>query len=264
MDLGLRGAVVVVQGGSRGMGLAAASCFAAEGAKVGLIARNRTDLDIAVTQLKECGAADVAAFIADIGQSQQVEGAFAQIGERWGQINTLVNAAGSVVTGGFEDLSEEDWHTAIDIGAMGMVRCVRAALPLMRNAEWGRIVNFAAHSVKRQTPGLIAYTASKSMVASISKNLSQTLAPDNILVNTVLPGSFASPALKGWAVRKGIDPDDLAALMDGIKEHFGHPAFLPRAGDPDEIGPVVAFAGSRLNSYMTGAFLNVDGGSDYC
>jgi 3-oxoacyl-[acyl-carrier protein] reductase len=101
------------------------------------------------------------------------------------------------------------------------------------------------------------------MMASISKNLSLTLAPENILVNTVLPGSFASPALKKWAAGNGIDPDDLHAIMRGIDEHFGHPAHLPRAGDPSEMGPVVAFLGSRVNSYMTGAFVNVDGGSDY-
>src|SRR4051794_35501981 len=101
--------------------------------------------------------------------------------------------------------------STIDLGAMGMVRCVRAALPLLRAAEWARIVNVSAHSTKRQTAGLISYTAAKSLVTSITKNLSLHLAGDEILVNTVSPGSFATEALKGWATGVGIDPDDLYA-----------------------------------------------------
>jgi NAD(P)-dependent dehydrogenase (short-subunit alcohol dehydrogenase family) len=263
MDLGLKSAVVIVQGGSRGMGRAAAECFAAEGAKVGVIARNQADLDETVAVLKKLGAEDAAGFAADIGKRDQVEAAFAAIGARWGHINTLVNAAGAVMTGPFDKLSDEDWFDTFNIDTMGMVRCVRAALPLMRKAEWGRIVNLSAHSIKRQSPQLVAYTASKSAVASVTKNLSLSLAPEGILVNTVLPGSFASPALKRWAESVGIDPNDLTAIMGGIKKHFEHPAHLPRAGDPSEMGPVICFVGSRRNSYMTGAFINVDGGSDF-
>lgn len=263
MDLGLKDAVVVVQGGSRGMGLASAECFAADGAKVGILGRTQADLDLAVERLKAAGASDAAGFACDIGVQADVDAAFAAIAARWPHINTLVNAAGGEVVGGIEEVSDEGWMESVNLSALGMVRCVRAALPLLRKAEWARIVNFSAHSIKRQTPSLIAYTASKAMAASISKNLSLTLAPENILVNTILPGSFASPALKGWAQSVGIDPDDLHAIMKGIDEYYGHPAHLPRAGDPSEMGPVVAFVGSRVNSYMTGAFINVDGGSDY-
>jgi NAD(P)-dependent dehydrogenase (short-subunit alcohol dehydrogenase family) len=263
MDLGLKDAVVVVQGGSRGMGRAAAECFAAEGAKVGVVGRTQADLEDAVAALRRLGAADAAGFAADVRRRDQVEAAFAAIGARWGQVNSLVNCAGAVLTGGFEQLTDEDWLETLNLDTMGMVRCVRAALPLIRKAEWGRIVNLSAHSIKRQSPQLVAYTASKSAVASITKNLAQSLAPENILVNTVLPGSFASPALKRWAQSVGIDPEDLGAIMGGIRQHFDHPAFLPRAGDPLEIGPVIAFVASRRNSYMTGAFINVDGGSDF-
>jgi NAD(P)-dependent dehydrogenase (short-subunit alcohol dehydrogenase family) len=263
MDLGLKDAVVVVQGGTRGMGRAAAELFAADGANVGVIGRTQRDIDETVATLRELGAADAAGFGADIASKEQVEAAFAAIGERWGHLNSLVNCAGPATVGTIESLTDEEWLGAVDVGALGMVRCVRAALPLMRKAGWGRIVNLSAQSIKRQTPHLVAYTAVKSMVASITKNLSLSLAPDNILVNTVLPGSLASPALKGWAESQGIDSSDLVAIMDGIREHFGHPAHLPRAGEPGEIGPVIVFLASRCNSYMTGAFVNVDGGSDF-
>ena len=100
------------------------------------------------------------------------------------------------------------------------------------------------------------------MVTSISKNLSLLLAKDGILVNVVSPGSIASESLVGWASSVGVDGCDPYALMEAIAKHFGHPAHLPRAGLPDEIG-VVAFLASRRNSYMTGANVNVDGGSDF-
>ena len=124
-------------------------------------------------------------------------------------------------------------------------------------------MNVSAHSTKRQSAGLVAYTASKAIVTSVTKNLSLHLAPEEILVNTVSPGSFATESMRTWAASVGIDPDDLRAIMRGIDQHFGHPAFLPRAGDPSEIGPVIAFVASRRNSYMTGANINVDGGSDF-
>lgn len=146
---------------------------------------------------------------------------------------------------------------------MGMVRCVRAALPLLRKAEWARIVNFSAHSTQRQSTRLPAYTAAKAAVNSVSKNLSLLLAKDEIMVNVVSPGSISSEALVGWAESVGVDGSDPYQLMAAIDEHFGHPAHLPRAGLPSEIGPVAAFLASRRNSYMTGANINVDGGSDF-
>jgi len=264
VDLGLANATAVVQGGTKGMGRATAECFASDGAKVGVLARTEADLDATVARLLELGAADAVALRADVTKAEQVDAAFAQVRDRWGELNILVNATGPTGIGTFEQLTDDDWFAAVDIGAMGMVRCVRAALPLLRAAEWARIVNISAHSTKRQGEMLVAYTAAKAMMTSITKNLSLSLANDEILVNTVSPGSFATETLRGWAKAVGIDPDDLYAIMAGIKEHFGHPAHLPRAGDPAEIGAVIAFTASRRNTYMTGANINVDGGSDFC
>jgi NAD(P)-dependent dehydrogenase (short-subunit alcohol dehydrogenase family) len=97
--------------------------------------------------------------------------------------------------------------------------------------------------------------------------MSLLLGKEEILVNTVSPGSFASATFKA-AVRRlpperGFDADNLYDCMRWIAEDFGHPAHMPRAGDPREIGAVIAFVGSRANSYMTGANINVDGGSDF-
>src|SRR5690625_2998706 len=200
MDLGLADARAVVVGGGRGMGLATTRCLADDGARVAVVARSAGDLDRAVDDLTRRGSPDAIGLAADAVDEQRVAGVFAQLGERWGgELNILINAAGPNVQGRFDELTDEQWRQAIDQGAMGMVHTVRAALPLLRNAEWARIVNFSAHSTQRQSTVLAAYTAAKAMVNSISKNLSLLLAPDEILVNVVSPGSVASEALVGWA-----------------------------------------------------------------
>jgi 3-oxoacyl-[acyl-carrier protein] reductase len=269
MDLGLADATVVVTGGSKGMGRAAALTFAAEGARVAVLARGARARDATVADLRAAGSPDAIGLSADLTVRDEVDAAFAEIGDRWGECNVLVNAAGPVEVGirRFEDLDDDEWMATFDIGTVSAARCVRAALPLLRRAGWARIVNVSAHSTKRQSPDLVAYTAAKAALTSLTKNLSLSLAPDGILVNTVSPGSFLSEGMRGYLrtlpPERHVDPDDLGDAMRVITEDFGHPAHLPRAGDPSEIGPVIAFVGSRVNSYMTGANVNVDGGSDF-
>jgi NAD(P)-dependent dehydrogenase (short-subunit alcohol dehydrogenase family) len=264
VDLGFADATAVIVGGGRGMGLATARCLAADGARVAVVGRRAEVLEAAANELRDCGSPDAVAVVADIADPKQVDRLFADVGARWGgELNVLINTVGPGAAGSFEELSDDQWIAAVDDGAMGMVRCVRAALPLLRKAQWARIVNFSAHSTQRQSTRLPAYTAAKAMVNSVSKNLSLLLAPDEILVNVVSPGSISSEALLGWADSVGVDGSDPYRLMEAIDEHFGHPAHLPRAGLPEEIGPVAAFLASRRNSYMTGANVNVDGGSDF-
>ncbi|MEV5652025.1 SDR family oxidoreductase [Nocardia sp. NPDC052254] len=264
MDLGLKDAAAVVVGGSRGMGLATARCLAEEGARVAVLGRARDALDHAVGELSRSGSPDAVGLVADVRDGAAIEAAFAELGRRWdGELNVLVNTVGPYVQGSFDVLADEQWREAVDDGVMSMVRSVRAALPLLRRAQWARIVNFSAHSTQRQSVPLVAYTAAKAMLTSASKNLSLLLAPEEILVNVVSPGTFVTPGLVDWARSVGIDSEDPYRLMSVIGEHYGHPAQLPRAGRPEEIGPVVTFLASRRNSYMTGANVNVDGGSDF-
>jgi NAD(P)-dependent dehydrogenase (short-subunit alcohol dehydrogenase family) len=267
MDLGLRDATAVVTGGSSGMGRAAAECLAADGARVGVLARRQSELDEAVAALRRCGSPDAVGLSVDVTDSGAIDAAFAELGARWGALNILVNTVGPGDTGTIDTLPDEGWERSLELGLMSAVRCVRAALPWMRKAEWGRIVNVSAHSTKRQAPTLIGYTAAKSALTSVSKNLAKTLAKDGILVNTVSPGTFLSGGVKSWlqgmAAKRGIDPNSLEDLNRIISEDFHEPSDLGRAGLPEEIGAVIAFLASRRNSYMTGANVNVDGGSDF-
>ena len=266
MDLGLGGAAVIVAGGTGGMGRAAADCFAADGARVAVLARSQSELDATAAALTALGSPDAIGISVDLFDGPSVAAAVAEAGDRWGHLNAVVNAAGPMVGGlkSFETYTDEDWLSVFDGITLSSVRVIRAALPYLRRADWARIVNVSAMSTKRQSPPLIAYTASKSALTSLTKNLAQTLAPEGILVNTVSPGTFASESFKAAvALMPGVDENDLHDIMRFIKQGFGHEVFLDRAADPSEIGPTIAFAASARNTYMTGANINVDGGSDF-
>ncbi len=269
MDLGLNDAHVLVVGGSCGMGRAAAEAFAREGARVAVLARASEALEDTVAALRSAGSPESFGLAADLTKLNEVNAAFDDLGERWDALEVLVNAAGPVDVGigPFEGLDDDEWRATFDIGVLSAVRTVRRALPLLRRGLFGRIVHVSAHSTRRQSADLVAYTASKAALTSLTKNLSQSLAGDGILVNTVSPGSFLSEGMQGYLrtlpPERGVDPESLTDAMRVIEEDFGHPAFLGRAGSPAEIGPVIAFLGSRTNSYMTGADVNVDGGSDF-
>lgn len=269
MDLGLKGAGVVVSGGSAGMGRAAGLSFAAEGARVSVLARGRDRLEETVRDLEAAGSPEAYGITTDLTDADSVRRAFEELTERWPDINVLINAAGpvDVGVGEFGSITDDEWMATLEVGLLSAVRCVRLAIPSLRKAHWARIVNISAHSTRRQSPELVAYTASKAALTSFSKNLSQSLAPDGILVNTLSPGSFLSQGMRGYLAalpaERGIDPNSLTDAMRVIEEDFGHPAYLGRAGDPSEIGPLLAFMGSPVNTYMTGADINVDGGSDF-
>jgi NAD(P)-dependent dehydrogenase (short-subunit alcohol dehydrogenase family) len=245
VDLGFEGATAAVTGGTKGMGRAIALCLAGEGAKVAVLARNQSELDETVDAVLAAGAPDALGVATDVTDGQQITGAFDAI----------------------EDLADADWDDVLALGFMSMVRCNRAALPLLRQAEWARIVNISAHSIQRQSPMIVAYTAAKSALASVSKNLAKSLAPEGILVNTVSPGTFVtasfSEGLRPMFEAEDLDPTDPVDVMTWIDTHFHQPADLGRAGLPEEIAAVVTFLASKRNSYTTGANVNVDGGSDF-
>jgi NAD(P)-dependent dehydrogenase (short-subunit alcohol dehydrogenase family) len=266
MDLGLEGAHAAVTGGSKGMGRAIAERLAAEGASVAVLARGRQALEDTVGALQALGSDDSLGITVDATDRAQVDEAFDQLSRRWGSLNVLVNTLGPGA-GRFEQLDDGAWDGAFDLGVMAAVRCVRAALPLLRRAEWARIVNVSAHSTQRQSPMLVAYTASKAALTSVSKNLSKSLAPEGILVNTVSPGSIVtasfSEGLREVFEQEGLDATDPYDVMRWIDDHFHQPADLGRAGLPEEVASLTAYLASRTNGYVTGADVNVDGGSDF-
>ena len=266
MDLGLGGATAVVTGGSKGIGLAIAESLAAEGASVAVMARNRRALDAAADKLRALGAPDVLAISVDMAGAESITSAFETVTEAWGALNVLIHTVGPDA-GLFEDLDDADWQRAFDVGTMSAVRSIRAALPLLRAAEWARIVTLSAHSIQRQSPRLIAYTAAKAALSSVTKNLSKSLGPEGILVNCVCPGTIVTASftetLKDTLASEGLDSANPHDVMRWVENTFGHPCDVGRAGLPEEIASMTTYLASRRNGYVTGATVNVDGGSDF-
>ena len=266
MDLGFADAAAVVTGGSKGMGRAVAEVLAADGARVAIMARGRAALDETVATLHSLGSPDAVGISVDMTDPESITQAFREVGERWGSLNVLVHTIGPAA-GRFEDLDDAGWDDAFALGTMSAVRSVRVALPLFRAAAWARVAIFSAHSIQRQSPILVAYTASKAAVTSIAKNLAKSLAPDGILVNAVCPGSIVTASftenLKEIFANEGLDPADPHDVMTWIDRTFHQPADLGRAGLPDEVASLTAYLVSRRNGYVTGACINADGGSDF-
>jgi NAD(P)-dependent dehydrogenase (short-subunit alcohol dehydrogenase family) len=266
LDLGLSGALAVVTGGSKGMGRAVAETLAAEGATVAVMARGQEAIEDCVGALRTAGRTDSFGLVTDFADPASVTRSFAEITERWGSLNVLVHTIGPV-GGAFERLDDDAWAATLNVGTMSTVRAIRAALPLLRAAEWGRIATFAASSIRRPNNRTIAYTASKAATASVTKTLAKELGSEAILVNCVCPGTIVSASftehLAPWLAADGLDASDPVDVMTWIGDKFGEGASVGRAGLPQEIASLTAYLVSRRNGYVTGATINADGGSDF-
>jgi 3-oxoacyl-[acyl-carrier protein] reductase len=266
MDLGLAGSIAVVTGGSKGMGLAIAQTLAAEGASVAVMARGRAALDAAVESLRDAGAPDAVGISVDMTDAASIVSGFGEVADRWGRLNSLVHTIGPG-DGYFEQMDDAEWDAAFTLGTMAGVRSVRAALPKLRAADWARIVTLSAHSIQRQNPRIVAYTASKAALSSVTKNLSKSLAQEGILVNCVCPGTIVTASftenLKDILAADGLDASNPHDVMTWIDNNFHQPCDLGRAGLPEEIASITTYLASQRNGYVTGATVNVDGGSDF-
>jgi NAD(P)-dependent dehydrogenase (short-subunit alcohol dehydrogenase family) len=266
MDLGLAGSTAVVTGGSKGMGLAIAETLAAEGASVAVMARGREALDIAEERLRAAGAQDAVGISVDMADAASIVDGFASVADRWDHVNSLIHTIGPG-DGYFEEMDDTEWDAAFALGTMSGVRSIRAALPMLRVADWARIVTLSAHSIQRQNPRIVAYTASKAALSSVTKNLSKSLAKDGILVNCVCPGTIVTASftenLRNVLAADGLDAENPHDVMTWIDNNFHQPCDLGRAGLPEEIASITAYLASRRNGYVTGATINVDGGSDF-
>src|SRR6185437_5656591 len=221
MDLGFNGATAVVTGGSKGMGLAIAESLGAEGASVAIMARGRSALDSAAERIRNAGAPQVLALSVDMSDADSISSAFASVGDAWGRLNALVHTVGPGA-GAFDDLDDDDWHAAFDLGTLSAVRSVRAALPMLRSADWARIVTLSAHSIQRQSARLVAYTATKSALSSFTKNLSKSLGAEGILVNCVCPGTIVTASftevLRDALAAEGLDSSDAKDVMTWVEK----------------------------------------------
>jgi 3-oxoacyl-[acyl-carrier protein] reductase len=251
MDLELTGARALVTGGSAGIGLATARLLAAEGARVAIASRSP---DAVVDAGMMAIAADLAS--AD-GPARAVDAAVAGMGG----LDLLVNNVGTARIATFEELTDEDWDDAWSLNVMSYVRCIRAALPPLRESARAAVVNVASTSGKRPSAGMPHYSVTKSAVLSLSRLVADLYAGDGIRCNAVCPGPSRTPA---WLAEGGLADQtaarsgrDREAVLDAVGA--GRP--LGRMAEPVEIAAVIAFLCSPRSSYVTGAAWSVDGGT---
>jgi 3-oxoacyl-[acyl-carrier protein] reductase len=267
VDLGVRGQGFVVFGGTRGIGLAAARALAADGAAVAVVGRHEGPATTAAEQLATGFGTHAVALAGDLtvaGEADRLVGAAAELlgGLRGVAVTTGLGIRGQRdLLGG----TDEDWTATFDDVLLATVRVCRAAVPRLVEGGGGSIVTTAAYSIRAPKAHQVPYSALKAGVATLTKNLAKAYGHAGVRANCVCPGAVETDVLaamrtsiaaeRGWPVEE--------ALERVMVEDWGMRVALGRPGRPHELGDVIAFLLSERSSYLTGALLNVDGGTDF-
>jgi 3-oxoacyl-[acyl-carrier protein] reductase len=248
MDLGLRNRVAIVTGSSRGLGRATATALAQEGARVVINGRTEASLQQTANEIRGAGGV-VEAVAADVRTEVGCQQLFDRAIAAFGQVDILVNNAGGSAPTQL-DSSDAEWAVAIDWMFWPSLRLSRLVAPGMRARRSGVIVMIAS-IYGRELGGSRSYQVVKSAQLSLSKALAKELAPDNVRVLSVAPGSISFPG-GSWARRQEADPEGMARFV-------AQDMPLGRFGRAEEVGDVVAFLCSERASLVTGACIPVDG-----
>jgi 3-oxoacyl-[acyl-carrier protein] reductase len=252
MDLSLAQKIAIVTGSSRGLGLASARALVAEGCRVCICARGSEQLAAAALEVEAAARRPnmVIAVQADVSTTAGIGLVVERTVEAFGGLDILVNNVGRAAGTDLIDTTDAEWQAAIDETLFPAIRASRLAVPHMKLRGGGAIVMIAS-IWGRESGGRMTYNAVKAAEISLAKSLAQQLAPMNIRVNSVAPGSIMFPG-GSWHKRQQADPEGIAQF---IKRElpFG------RFGRPEEVGAVVAFLASAKASWVSGACLTVDG-----
>lgn len=259
MELGLKGRAALITGGGQGIGKACALALASEGCNLGICDVNRQTLEQTVQEVEAKGV-EAFGVRSDVTILADTDNFVAEAAERFERIDILVNNAGTGRLSDLMELSEEEFRCNMDLMLFGLIRLSKAVVPHMRAAKWGRIINISSIFGK-QPGGLLDYDIIKAAVIMFTKDLSNYLAKDNILVNAVCPGPIRTPLWEG----PGQLGDQLGKMVgmssqEAIEWYAGQNIPMGRYGFPEEIANMVTFLASEKASFITGQALNVDGG----
>jgi NAD(P)-dependent dehydrogenase (short-subunit alcohol dehydrogenase family) len=261
MDLGLNGKVALVTGGSQGIGRAVASRFAKEGADVAISARGKEQLDAAAAFIRMAHERPILTIVADQRKNEDIVRMIEDTVTHFGGLDYLVICAGTAVLGDFMTIPDERWREELDLRLMGMHRCCRAAIPYMRRRGGGAIVVMSSNAGMAPLVEMPGTSAMYAAQINLGKSYAKIFARDKIRVNTLNLGPIMTEGTRAqceaMAQSHGITLDEAVVLSCGRVP-------LGRHGTPDEVAYVTAFLCSDLAGFITGAAIEVDGGSaDY-
>ena len=245
MDLGLKGKRAIVTGGTRGIGRKIIDLLVAEGCDVGLCARDKKQVDEAITALAKSGRKVIGGAV-DVTDSDALRGWVTKTAEALGGLDILVPNASALVG----SASEADWRLGMEVDILGTVRAVEAALPFLEKSDAPSVVGIASTAAVNIAGGMRAYTGHKAAIIAYMKSLSAVYGRKHIRANTVSPGAIYFDG-GVWDKRKREQPEMYAAAVK--RAPFG------RLGTPDEVANAVVFLASPAASYISGTNLIVDG-----
>ena len=258
MDLGIKGKVAAVAAASKGLGKASALELAREGCAVAICARDEAALTAAAQEIRDATGARVVSVAADMTKAEDITRFIETTKRELGDPLILVTNAGGPPAGFFDQFDDAAWERAFNLTLMSTVRLIRAALPGMRAAGWGRIVNITSITVKQPIDELLLSNAIRPGIIGLSRTLATQLAKDAITINSVAPGNTLTDRqielAQVRAQREGRSIDEVIA-SSGASIPAG------RVGQPEELAAVVAFLASARASYVTGSTIAVDGGA---
>jgi NAD(P)-dependent dehydrogenase (short-subunit alcohol dehydrogenase family) len=249
VELGLNGKVVIVTGGSDGLGAATAATLAGEGARVAICARNEERLRATAERI----GGEVLPVRADVTRPEDLEHLVEETVGRWGHLDAIVNNAGLRSAGPFESLDDETWRSDLDLKLFAAIRLSRLAVPHLRAAGGGAIVNNLATAGKAPAAGSMPTSVSRAAGLALSKALSKELGQDRIRVNGVLIGFVESDQWRRNAQSSG---KSLEEVLSGLAANIP----LGRVGKAEELGALVAFLVSDRAQFISGCGINFDGG----
>lgn len=257
MELGLRGTRAFISGSSQGIGFAIASALAVEGVDVVLNGRDERKLDAAVDRLRathpEVAVSGLAADFTDPGQ-------VADLTQRLGAVDILVNNVGLFGLADFADIADEDWTRYFEVNVMSGVRLSRALLPRMRERGWGRIVFVSSESGVNIPADMVHYGVTKAAMIALGNGVAKLTRGTGVTVNTVLGGPTYS---EGVAASVAAVADTRSVSVEAMKQAIiGQNAttLLERFLEPSEIADLVVYLASTRSSATNGAALRADGG----